>query len=87
MMKVVINDQICIEHIQKQFRYPKSKKIRIKNKWKKQKRNFREIEKHRMFKINDILMISSKVMEALKKKLKPTENLCGFLSSIQNEAK
>jgi hypothetical protein len=64
-IKIVVNDLTCISYESKQFRFPKSKKTRIRNKWKKRKENYRIEKVHRAIKINDIMFVSSKIYEQI----------------------
>jgi hypothetical protein len=49
-----------------QFRFPKSKKKRIREKWVKRKENFKRKETERFLKFEDKIIVSSKAYEILK---------------------
>lgn len=66
-IKVVINDLSCISEELKQFRFPKSKRIRIRNKWKKRKQNYRFEKVHRIIKVGDTMFVSSKIFNEMLK--------------------
>lgn len=63
---VVINDLACVTKEMKQFKFPKTKKVRIRNKWKKRNINFRLSDVHRAIKIGNQLHLSSFIFEKLK---------------------
>lgn len=63
---IEINDFLCCRSKQIQYRFPKSKKTRIREKWRKQLQNFKTIEKHYAYKVNDRIMVSSKIYNELK---------------------
>ncbi len=65
---VVVNDFACISKAWVQFRFPKSKKKRIRNKWACQARNYRTEEKHRAFKMGGKLIISSRMLKEFTEK-------------------
>lgn len=65
-MKILVNDISCIYNDWAQYRFPKSKKVRIRKKWKKDHKNFRLEKRERFFKIgNDVLVVSSRVYKQL----------------------
>jgi hypothetical protein len=64
-IRIVVNDLTCITYESKQFRFPKSKKVRIRNKWKKRRENYRVEKVHRAIKINDTMFVSSKIYEQI----------------------
>jgi hypothetical protein len=51
----------------KQFRFPKSKKKRIRKKWSKRKQNFKYITVQKMLKIGDTIFVSRKVFDTIAK--------------------
>lgn len=59
--QIFINDEACIKQELKQFRFPKSKKYRIRNKWSKRKSNFKIELVHRIIKADNILFVSNKI--------------------------
>lgn len=65
-MPVIVNDFACISQEWKQYRFPKSKKKRIRKKWAKQSRYYRMQDIHRAFKVDGKLIVSTKVFEQLK---------------------
>ena len=66
MFKVIVNDLGCIRTEYKQFRFPKSKKLRIRKKWMKRENNFRLKEVHNILKLGNLLIVSTKFYEKLK---------------------
>jgi hypothetical protein len=65
-IKVIVDENIPPEYSTTQFRFPKSKKVRIRNKWSKNKSNFKTIEIERFFKFEDKIIVSPKTFEKLK---------------------
>jgi len=65
-MPVIVNDFACISQEWKQYKFPKSKKKRIRKKWAKQSRYFRMQDVHRVIKIQGKLFVSTKIFEQLK---------------------
>lgn len=65
---VYVCDHACISNQWKQFRFPKSKKVRIRKKWQKRNYNYRMTEVHRVITIFDRMIVSSKIFEKLKNK-------------------
>ena len=63
---VVVNDIACIRTEKKQYRFPKSKKKRIRKKWKNRGENYRMEETHTAFKVGNTLVVSSKIYSKLK---------------------
>jgi hypothetical protein len=59
----IISSELCVERIQ--FRFPRSKKSRIRNKWKKNDRNFKRIPK--IFKMGDTIIAHPSLIQQLKK--------------------
>jgi hypothetical protein len=66
---VLVDDNLCQFREFIQFRFPKSKKKRIRKKWSKQTNNWKWKEKERIFKFEDKIIISSKAYELLKDSL------------------
>lgn len=64
--QVVVNDIACISKELKQYRFPKSKKVRIRKKWSKRSVNFKMKDVHRVIKMQDKLFVSSMIFEKLK---------------------
>lgn len=64
---VIVNDFICISHELKQYKFPKSKKKRIRKKWAKQNKYFKIQEIHKLIKIQGKIIVSTKIFEQLKK--------------------
>ena len=65
-MPVIVNDFTCISQEWKQYRFPKSKKKRIRKKWAKQSRYYRMEDVHRALKFDGKLIVSTKIFEQLK---------------------
>ena len=63
---VIVNNTLCVATELKQYRFPKSKKVRIRKKWKKRSTNYRPAVVHRMYVIGDKLIVSSLTLERLK---------------------
>lgn len=68
-MKVCVDDNLLTKRWS-QVRYPKSKKRRIRNKWKKDRRNYREKEEHNMIQIGNVLYVTKKVYEEINNVIK-----------------
>lgn len=66
-IKIVINDRACISKEWKQYKFPSTKKKRIRNKWTKRSTNFRMQEVHVSLKIYDTLHVSSRTYDKLSK--------------------
>lgn len=66
---IFINNELGIEHHRKQFRFPRSKKKRIRKKWSKQNKNFRSwtTQKATAYKVNGSFVMNSKAFHELKK--------------------
>ena len=64
--QVVVNDMACISKEWKQYRFPKSKKVRIRKKWSKRSVNFRMQDVHRVIEMQGKLFVSSLIFEKLK---------------------
>lgn len=62
---VYMNDHICIKNEMRQYRFPKSKKRRIRKKWSKREINFRPQEVHYVYKMKDRVVMSTKAIEQL----------------------
>lgn len=71
---IEINDFLCCRPEQIQYRFPKSKKIRIKKKWRKQLRNFKTVEKHYTYKVDNRIIVSNKIYNKLKDKVNERVN-------------
>lgn len=52
-----------------QFRFPKSKKLRIKKKWRKQSKNFKKVERGGIIKADGVLYASSEIFSRIKTEL------------------
>jgi len=64
-LNIEIKDYLCFTKERKQFRFPKSKKVRIRKKWRKQPKNFRLEDVHKVFKVGNTLFVSSLIHEKL----------------------
>lgn len=71
-IQIIVNDTICIKREYRQFRFPKSKKKRIRKKWAKRKENYKEFEQHfsLLDKLNRVLFVSSKHYQEILDKYK-----------------
>lgn len=65
-----VRDWICISHEWKQYRFPKSKKKRIRNKWRKRNNNFRNEEVHKAPIMGNDCFVSQKIYDELVKNTK-----------------
>lgn len=65
--QVFVNDSACIAKEFTQYRFPKSKKVRIRKKWSKNRKNFKLKDVHRVINMGDRLFVSSLYYEELKK--------------------
>lgn len=67
-IQVFVNDMACISKERKQYRFPKSKKVRIRKKWSKRRVNFRIQEVHKviMLKSENKMFVSQKTYDKLK---------------------
>lgn len=67
---VFVNDMACISKECKQYRFPKSKKKRIRKKWSKQRKNFRIQDIHRMIVMKEErkVFVSQKMYDKLKER-------------------
>lgn len=64
---VIVNDLVCIQHECKQYKFPKSKKKRIREKWGKRQSNYRVQKVHKVYYIQGRIVVSTKVFEKLMK--------------------
>ncbi len=64
-----VNDFLCIQHDYVQYRFPKSKKKRIRLKWFKNRDNWRTETVDKVFCIGNEMLVSSKIFEKLKQEL------------------
>jgi hypothetical protein len=67
------SDLLCISQEQFQYRFPKSKKKRIRNKWAKQSKNFKFKEIHKMVVIGNNVYLSAKKIQEIKKKFESNQ--------------
>lgn len=67
-MDVIINDSMCKGFDLVQFRFPKSKKKRIRNKWKKDPRNYRHIEVSKAFVVGHRMYVTTDMFNQLRNK-------------------
>ena len=65
-MQVVVNDLVCVTNEWKQYRFPKSKKKRIRKKWAKKAFNYKVLELHKAIQFDGKLYVSKKTFEQLK---------------------
>ncbi len=65
-MEIIANNILTKSHERVQFRFPKSKKKRIRKKWFKDSRNFKMVEKEIIIKIEDKLIVSEETYNKLK---------------------
>jgi hypothetical protein len=67
IVDVIINDLACVSRELKQFRFPKSKRLRIRKKWSKNRKNFRLTDVHKCIKFGNTLIVSSKTFDKIKR--------------------
>lgn len=81
-IQVVINNLACERNEFIQFRFPKSKKKRIRKKWSKQDKNFRmEVTQHFVHdQIRNIIYVSSKTYDKMK-----NSGIGHFINNFHNE--
>ncbi len=65
-LKVISNDLVCVFRKLTQYRFPKSKKSRIRKKWKKQNKNHRVQDHERIIKIDNTIIVSTRVYKQLQ---------------------
>jgi hypothetical protein len=67
-MRYYIDDNLGIEYHREQFRFPRSKKKRIRKKWAKQNKNYRSwrTQKPMACKMNGVLIMNSLALDELK---------------------
>lgn len=67
-IQVFVNDMACISNEWNQYRFPKSKKVRIRKKWSKRISNFRMQEFHKVIilKSENKMFVSQKTYDQLK---------------------
>jgi len=63
---LVVNDLICITQELIQFRFPKSKKKRIRNKWSKRMDNFKMQQVDRVLSYGRNIYVSQKMYDAIE---------------------
>jgi hypothetical protein len=66
-INIIDDSMLAGEH--KQFRFPRSKKQRIRKKWRRCQTNFRFIPNNTVYQIGNILYCSRYMAESLKKEL------------------
>ena len=59
-VNVYPSDILCVTYQRKQFKFPKTRKMRIRKKWRKDERNFKVIENHKMARIGNDVFLSKK---------------------------
>ena len=64
-----VNDFMCIQQKYVQFRYPKSKKKRIRKKWAKRPENFRFEEADQIIKWGNKIFLSENAFNLLKSEI------------------
>ena len=64
---IEVNDFLCcrLKHIQ--YKFPRSKKIRIRRKWQKRQNNYKTIEENFVYKVDDRIIMSSKIFKIFNK--------------------
>ena len=67
---VIVNDRITEFYEKVQFRFPKSKKRRIRKKWKKRPENFRMEKRNRVLKLGRQMFVHSLMFEQIKNEYK-----------------
>lgn len=72
---IIVNDLLCVKKELKQYRFPKSKKKRVKRKWAKMRHNFRLEDVHTSISVNGDLFVSTKIYNKIKELLLQGENI------------
>lgn len=62
-LKLIVNDELTEYDQLVQFRFPKSKKKRINNKWKKKPENYRMQKSHKLVIIDNCVYVNSKAFK------------------------
>jgi hypothetical protein len=60
--RIIANDFACVSFDYKQFRFPKSKKARIRKKWRRKSENFKTVETHKVLIHGDVIYMSTKTL-------------------------
>jgi hypothetical protein len=70
-LPVYIDNQLGVEYHRKQVRFPRSKKVRIRNKWAKQSWNWQRwtTQKAVAYQVGNSFVMNSKAYEAVKAKV------------------
>jgi len=63
--RVIVNDSATVSRKLVQYRFPKSKKRRIRIKWRKRNENFRWKESYRIIKMSGSILVHSTMYEKL----------------------
>jgi hypothetical protein len=66
MFNITIDDALCIKTECVQIKYPRSKKSRIRKKWAKQSKNFKQTVKHVTYRFGNSVIMSSATFECVK---------------------
>jgi len=83
---VIINDYACIQRELVQFRFPSSKKKRIRKKWKKRRENYRMTDVHKclFIKATNTMMVSTEIYNKIEKHFNPQKSdIKDFMSIIK----
>lgn len=82
-MEVIVSNYMCITQEFKQYRFPVSKKKRIRNKWtRKKSRNWRLTEVHRAIIVGNKMFVSQKIYDEMLKSIPKRETNNNFLYSL-----
>jgi hypothetical protein len=65
-IEVFVNDNACVYTELRQYKFPKSKKVRIRKKWRSNSKYFRFEKVTRIFMYNNKMYMSTKDFETLK---------------------
>jgi len=72
--KLIVNNLLTIQYITKQYRFPKSKKVRIRKKWRKNPDNFRTERHDTAFESGDMIIVSQKIYDILIERMQNDKN-------------
>lgn len=63
--EVITNDNLCIKKEYAQYRFPKSRNKRIRRKWSKRNINYKIIDKHYVWRIENKIYMSTKMRDKM----------------------
>lgn len=72
--KVMVSDFLCTDWVFKQYKFPRSRRNRIRKKWAKQSKNFKYQTVHKAIKVGDTIYVSTEVYGKLLEQAKKNSN-------------